>query len=359
MKTFQKLFALLLTFALTVSAFAALSPITVSAEEDGYEHYVTLNVSDGQIRIYADRYVQNGVEHEGFSFENTLYTITGGVRNADTVLRVIHNAEDAAPATVHIVFRDLYIYPQTWCSVVHFTSGLTGSEEDATPVLTVDLRLEGRNYVAGYNHPGISGNAIVNLSAAYDSYSVFTSEYDPTVESFGTLKLHRVGDYEVKVNGEIAELDAGKSGKPVTITGSDSAALVKAAVDALPAASAVTTTDKDAITAARQAYNALSPAKKTEIDADTLGHLTDDEAALAAVEEAAAAAAVIPEPEPEPEPEPKRAPNLTALWIVLGFLCGAGCAVGVTLFVVKKKAAPTDPDFVIDPETEKNEDTAD
>ena len=353
----KKLFALLLTLALSVATLSALSAITVSAEEDGFEHYVTLNVADGPIRIFADHYAQNGVDYEGFTFENTLYTITGGVRNADAILRVIHNAEDAAPATVHMVFRDLYIYPQTWCSVVHFTSGLTGTGEDATPVLTVDLRLESRNYVAGYNHPGISGNAIVNLSAAYDSYSVFTSEYDPTVESFGTLKLHRVGDYEVKVNGEIAELDAGKSGKPVTITGSDSAALVKAAVDALPASSDVTTSDRDAIVAARAAYSALSPAKKTEIDADTLQHLSDDEAALASAE--AAAAAVTPEPEPEPEPEPKRAPNLTALWIGLGFLCGAGCAVAVTLFVVKKKAAPTDSDFVIDPETEKNEDTAD
>lgn len=351
----KKLVALLLSLALTVAVFASLSTVTVSAEEGGYEHYVTLNVADGPIRIFADHYAQNGVDHEGYSFENTLYTITGGAANADAILRVVHNAEDAAPATVHLVFRDLYIYPQTWCSVVHFTSGVTGSGEDATPVLTVDLRLEGRNYLAGYNHPGIGGNAIVNLSAAPDSYSVFTSEYDQSSESFGGLVFHKVGDYEVKVNGETAELDAGKTGKPAVITGPDSAALVKETVDALPAPSDVTTTDKDAIVAARAAYAALSPAKKTEIDADTLQHLSDDEAALAAAE---AAAAVVPEP--EPEPEPKRAPNLTALWIVLGFLGGAGCAVGVTLFLLKKKAAqPTDPETGIDPETEKHEETAD
>ena len=351
----KKLVALLLSLALTVAVFASLSTVTVSAEEGGYEHNVTLNVADGPIRIFADHYAQNGVDHEGYSFENTLYTITGGAANADAILRVIHNAEDAAPATVHIVFRDLYIYPQTWCSVVHFTSGVTGTGEDATPVLTVDLRLEGRNYLAGYNHPGIGGNAIVNLSAAPDSYSVFTSEYDQSVESFGGLVFHKVGDYEVKVNGEIADLDAGKTGKPAVITGPDSAVLVKETVDALPAPSDVTTTDKDAIIAARAAYAALSPVKKTEIDADTLRHLSDDEAALAAAE---AAAALVPEP--EPEPEPKRAPNLTALWIVLGFLGGAGCAVGVTLFLLKKKAAqPTDPETGIDPETEKHEETAD
>lgn len=351
----KKLVALLLSLAFTVASLSAFPAITVSAEEGGYEHYVTLNVADGPIRIFADHYAQNGVDHEGYSFENTLYTITGGAANADAILRVVHNAEDAAPATVHIVFRDLYIYPQTWCSVVHFTSGVTGTGEDATPVLTVDLRLEGRNYLAGYNHPGIGGNAIVNLSAAPDSYSVFTSEYDQSAESFGGLVFHKVGDYEVKVNGEIADLDAGKTGKPAVITGPDSAVLVKETVDALPAPSDVTTTDKDAIIAARAAYAALSPAKKTEIDADTLRHLSDDEAALAAAE---AAAALVPEP--EPEPEPKRAPNLTALWIVLGFLGGAGCAVGVTLFLLKKKAAqPTDPETGIDPETEKHEETAD
>ena len=351
----KKLVALLLSLAFTVASLSAFPAITVSAEEDVFEHYVTLNVADGPIRIFADHYAQNGVDHEGYSFENTLYTITGGAANADAILRVVHNAEDAAPATVHIVFRDLYIYPQTWCSVVHFTSGVTGTGEDATPVLTVDLRLEGRNYLAGYNHPGIGGNAIVNLSAAPDSYSVFTSEYDQSAESFGGLVFHKVGDYEVKVNGEIADLDAGKTGKPAVITGPDSAALVKETVDALPAPSDVTTTDKDAIIAARAAYAALSPVKKTEIDADTLRHLSDDEAALAAAE---AAAALVPEP--EPEPEPKRAPNLTALWIVLGFLGGAGCAVGVTLFVLKKKVAqPTDPETGIDPETEKHEETAD
>ena len=352
MKTCKKLFALHLTLALTVAAFATFSAITVSAEEDGFEHYVTLNVADGPIRIFADHYAQNGVDYEGFTFENTLYTITGGAANADAILRVVHNAEDAAPATVHIVFRDLYIYPQTWCSVVHFTRGVTGTGEDATPVLTVDLRLEGRNYVAGYNHPGISGNAIVNLSAAPDSYSVFTSEYDLSSEAFGgPLVLRKEGDYEVKVNGETAELDAGKASRPAMITGPDSAALVKATVDALPAPTDVTTLDKDAIAEAREAYNALSYDKKREFDADALRHLSDDEAALAAAEAVAAVT-----PEPEPEPEPKRAPNLTALWIVLGFLCGAGCAVGVTLFVLKKKAAPERSGAETDPE---NTDVAD
>ncbi len=353
----KKLVALLLSLAFTVASLSAFPAITVSAEEGGYEHNVTLNVADGPIRIYAGSYVQNGEEHEGYSFENTLYTITGGAANADAILRVVHNAEDAAPATVHIVFRDLYIYPQTWCSVVHFTSGVTGTGEDATPVLTVDLRLEGRNYVAGYNHPGISGNAIVNLSAAPDSYSVFTSEYDQSSEAFGgPLVLRKEGDYEVKVNGETAELDAGKASRPAVITGPDSAALVKATVDALPAPTDVTTSDKDAIAEAREAYNALSYDKKREFDADALRHLSDDEAALAAAEAAALAAAEAAASVVEETPAQKPKRNLTALWIVLGFLGGAGCAAAVTLFVLKKKPTLSWDDA--EPETDHS-DTAD
>ncbi|MBR4770119.1 MAG: hypothetical protein IK090_04225, partial [Clostridia bacterium] len=81
----KKLVALLLSLALTVAVFASLSTVTVSAEEDVFEHYVTLNVADGPIRIFADHYAQNGVDHEGYSFENTLYTITGGAANADAI----------------------------------------------------------------------------------------------------------------------------------------------------------------------------------------------------------------------------------------------------------------------------------
>ena len=53
---------------------------------------------------------------------------------------------------------------------------------------------------------------------------------------------------------------------------------------------------------------------------------------------------------------PKHQADLTALWIVLGFLGGAGCAVGVTLFVVKKKQTLSWDDA--EPETDHS-DTAD
>ena len=59
------------------------------------------------------------------------------------------------------------------------------------------------------------------------------------------------------------------------------AAEVALAIASLPAADQVTTTDKDAIEAARTAYNALNDAQKTAVGADVLAKLTAAEAALA------------------------------------------------------------------------------
>lgn len=349
MKTRKSFFAVLLALVFTVAAFSSLFAFDASAASDGFARHVTLNVADGAIRIYSDRYVQNDVVHEGFSSETTLYTITGVALYSDALVRVIQDAEDVPVVTFHVVFRDLYITPATWCSVVHFKSYQPDPEEGAPSPMTVDLRLEGRNRISGYNHPGISGNAVVNLSAAPDSRSVFTAEYNDFPNGFdGTLTLHQVGEYEVKVNDAVADLDAGKTAKPVVITGQDSVALVTAMIDALPAAAEVGLSDKAAIASARAAYDALSDEKQEMVAAAVLQHLSDDEAALAAAE---AAASVVEE---TPAPKPKR--NLTALWIVLGFLGGAGCAAAVTLFVLKKKPTLSWDDA--EPETDHS-DTAD
>lgn len=60
---------------------------------------------------------------------------------------------------------------------------------------------------------------------------------------------------------------------------------VKNAIDALP--EEVTLADKDAVAAARTAYNALSNAEKAKVDANTLKKLTDAEAMVANLEVAA------------------------------------------------------------------------
>ncbi|MBR3149625.1 MAG: Ig-like domain-containing protein [Eubacterium sp.] len=56
---------------------------------------------------------------------------------------------------------------------------------------------------------------------------------------------------------------------------------VNAAIDALPAADEVTTANKDAIEAARKAYDALTDDEKAKIAPETLKKLTDAESALA------------------------------------------------------------------------------
>ena len=64
----------------------------------------------------------------------------------------------------------------------------------------------------------------------------------------------------------------------------EAAAAVTTAINALPAKDDVAPTDKTAIEAARQAYDALTDAQKALIDTDTLTKLTDAEAALADIE---------------------------------------------------------------------------
>ena len=59
-------------------------------------------------------------------------------------------------------------------------------------------------------------------------------------------------------------------------------------INALPAANAVTTADKDAIEAARKAYDDLTDDQKAKVSEDTLKKLTDAETALAAAEKDAA-----------------------------------------------------------------------
>ena len=59
-------------------------------------------------------------------------------------------------------------------------------------------------------------------------------------------------------------------------------------INALPASDKIATTDKAAIEAARKAYNALTADQKKKVSADTLKKLTDSETALTAAEKKAA-----------------------------------------------------------------------
>ncbi|MBQ7149252.1 MAG: hypothetical protein IJR96_10960 [Pseudobutyrivibrio sp.] len=65
--------------------------------------------------------------------------------------------------------------------------------------------------------------------------------------------------------------------------------LVNKMIEALPAATDVTTANEDAIEAARAAYNALTDNQKSKVSADTLKKLTDAEAALKEATDTAAA----------------------------------------------------------------------
>ena len=283
MSVFKKTLAVMLSVVIVITATTvvpALFAVQASAEAEETENNVTLDVGDGKIVLYTDHYTQNGVEYGGFSCENTVYTITGIINRTNSALCVYQVAEDAPTVTFNVVFKNLAILGEQWCSVVHFTTAQIAGEGEPAP-MTVNLRLEGRNYLGGHSHPGLSGNATVNLTAAPGSYSVFTAEYSDTPEAFASgLTLNKVGTYDVKVAGETAELEAGKSAKPVVIIGQDPAEVVLATSDATDAA------------------------------------------------------------ETTAEETPKPAKNLTALWIVLAFVGGAAVSIAVMTVLYKRKTAP-------------------
>ena len=65
---------------------------------------------------------QNGVEHGGFACENTVYTITGFINRTNAALSIVHTNEDAPTVTFNVVFKDLTILGEDWCSVLNFDS---------------------------------------------------------------------------------------------------------------------------------------------------------------------------------------------------------------------------------------------
>ena len=94
-------------------------------------------------------------------------------------------------------------------------------------------------------------------------------------------------------------------------------------INALPATNAVTTADKDAIEAARAAYNALTADQKAKVSAETLQKLTDAETALAKAQDSSTTS-------------PQTGDNShMGLWIAIMIL--SLCALATMLFIGKKK----------------------
>ena len=102
----------------------------------------------------------------------------------------------------------------------------------------------------------------VAIEAARAAYNALTDDQKKKVDATVLAKL---------TNAETALQDA---------VDTEAAQGATNTINALPAADEVTTADKDAVEAARKAYNDLTDDQKKKVDADTLKKLTDAEAAL-------------------------------------------------------------------------------
>ena len=108
------------------------------------------------------------------------------------------------------------------------------------------------------------------IEAAREAYNALTDDQKAKVSADTVKKLTDAEEALAAAEKEAADTAAAKD---VTDT-----------IDALPAATDVTISNKEAIEAARKAYNDLTDDQKAKVDADTLKKLTDAEDALAAAE---------------------------------------------------------------------------
>ena len=167
---------------------------------------VTLDVDGGKISIYPTYYVYNGQTFENCHWSSTKYIITGTKTRVENEL--IINNDDNDYITYDVVFRDLTITPNNWCTVVLMNGSNT----------VVNLNLQGTNSIKASNHGAFKGNATVNISAECGSNTTLsdTNLYKAMPDE---IVLNKVGDYNIKVgNNENASLNDAKSDKPLVIT---------------------------------------------------------------------------------------------------------------------------------------------
>ena len=141
----------------------------------------------------------------------------------------------------------------------------TGKAVTQTPVVKIGSAVltEGKDYTVTYENNIKVGTAVVTITG--------TGNYAGSVsQSF-------------KITGAVPN-----SGENSDKTAADT---VSASIAALKSADALTLADKDAVAAARAAYNKLTDTQKKLVSADTLKKLTDAEAKITALKKAAAKAA--------------------------------------------------------------------
>ena len=216
-------------------------------------------------------------------------TVTGNIGNGEVVYWYRPTGQTQYETTVP---TDAGTYQV--CAVVQETAntkqGVSSTVTFAISKAPIHPEVSIKGWVVGNaaNQPTVTGN-IENANVNY-TYAVKGSS------SFSRTVPTSAGDYTVKASvAESKNYLSGEATADFTIFSDasemEAAEAVAAMINALPAAEDVTVDDKDAIEAARAAYDALTDGQKTLIDTETLAKLTAAEEALAAADAAANQAA--------------------------------------------------------------------
>ena len=154
---------------------------------------VTLNISDGAIKITPTGYTQNGGDEIAFTGK---YIITGSVE-CDTPLSFSNETNEAVEYDV--TFDNAHILGSEWCSAITFKDG---SKSDITVNITNKGTSEVRAWGGASFQNQISGNAKVTVNITEEEGS--SLYLGPRDENQGDT-THRIysSDIDCKVNGAV------------------------------------------------------------------------------------------------------------------------------------------------------------
>lgn len=157
-------------FMALIMALALLPVTAVSAAE---KTTVTLNVADGKIRICPTYYEINGTV-TSCDASQTAYVLTGNRDSANDHI-IIANTSDTAPmVTYDVTFDNLALSPANWASIFRIGGSSDGTKDN----ITVNLTIKGNCSLMGYNHPGLGGNATINIVSIDNGYLYVSAKYE-------------------------------------------------------------------------------------------------------------------------------------------------------------------------------------
>ncbi|MEE0957652.1 MAG: dockerin type I domain-containing protein [Ruminococcus sp.] len=212
----------------------------------------------------------------------TTYTVTW--KNGETTLKTDTVDKDAIPAYTGDAptkaENEQYSYTFTgWTD----SSNTFYSKDSNLPPVTKD-----ETYTATFASEDKAVKNVIVLINALPAAADVTVADKAQIESARAAYDALTDDQKAKVSDETLEkLTAAETALAAAQkeeADTTAANTVATAINALPASNAVTTADKDAIEAARAAYDALTDAQKALVTADTLKVLTDAEDVIAAAE---------------------------------------------------------------------------